>query len=470
LVRREANLDVVAEYLLGGNARATPWDSFFADVLIVPAGVTVVIGDRGTTWRTHDAFDIETDAVHRSYGSYVEAYRERFEVAVERRLRSDRPVGMFVSGGLDSSSILAVAAAQSSTELVPVNLTYPHGSPGNEERYVRELERALDLEIVRVPMKADALVSSAAEQVRVHEAPTATLGWGSRCTAWDVMRSKGGKSYLGGGWGDQMLVNQSYLVDLFDRFRWIEVCRHLAAYPYWMTDVERTFFVREFVEDMLRWHTPIPLATGIRRSRTSLLGVRNDEPWYLSELRDRATARPLAAPIGGWARTPVWPRSLKSRLQTLTARLSIPWNGMAAATEGLDDLTPFLDRDLVAFVMSVPGDIVTPDGRVRGLHRDALKGTLPELIVDRRGKGDGTALANQEVAEGIPAISRLFSDRPLSGSMQLIDQNAMMSALGRLQEHLASAHDFQEGRAIKGAVALEAWLSGFVGPTSDEER
>ena len=129
-VPSDPNLDVVAEYLLGGNARATPWDSFFAAVRRVPPGVTVLVDDAGITWRTHDAFDLGRRTIHREYESYVEEYRARFTEAVMRRLRSAHPVGLFVSGGLDSSSILAVAVMQGGgPELVPVNLSFPKGSP-----------------------------------------------------------------------------------------------------------------------------------------------------------------------------------------------------------------------------------------------------------------------------------------------------------------------------------------------------
>ena len=110
-VPSDPNLDVMAEYLLGGNARATPWDSFFAGVRRVPPGVTVLVDDAGITWRTHDAFDreegrsIEYGVVRRGVPAAI--HRSCDATSPERH-----PVGLFVSGGLDSSSILAVALTQ----------------------------------------------------------------------------------------------------------------------------------------------------------------------------------------------------------------------------------------------------------------------------------------------------------------------------------------------------------------------
>ena len=459
----DPNLDVVAEFLLGGNARATPWDSFFTHVRRVPPGVTVLIGTGGTKWRTHDAFDPERRTVHRSYGTYVEEYRGRFIDAVTRRLRSDRPIGLFVSGGLDSSSILAVAATNGAgVDLVPVNLSFPEGSPGNEERYVRELERALGLAVHRVPRTADELVPSAFDQTHILEAPSAPSGWGSRLAVWELMRSHGAKSYLGGSWGDQVLVDQTYLVDLFDRFQWLDVKRHLAQLPEWMTDVDPAWFVRNFIEDVIRWHVPHPLAGVIRRSKTVLRGVQHDAVWYTEDLRARASLPALKPPVGGWSRVPVSPRSLLARLRSLTSDMAISWNATAAAGAGLDDRAPFLDRDLISYVMSVPGEVLTPSGRVRGLHRDAMSGILPETIRVRRDKSDGTLIANEEIEKAGPSIVALFSEAPASGTMRLVQPEVVVSELAAIQGRIVRAEDFREGRAVARVVALETWLQTFM--------
>ena len=67
----------------------------------------------------------------------------------------------------------------------------------------------------------------------------------------DVSGRELGRSSVGG---------PVYLVDLFDRLRWVLVWRHLTSYPDWMTDVDRALFRRTFFEDLVRWHVPQPMA------------------------------------------------------------------------------------------------------------------------------------------------------------------------------------------------------------------
>lgn len=469
-VAGEPDLDVLAEYLLGGSARADQWHSFFAAVKRVPPGVTVLVAEGGLTWRTHDELDVQRKVRHASYQDYVDDYRERFVKAVGRRLRSDLPVGLLVSGGLDSSSILSVALTQTKGKggLVPVHMAFP-GSPGDEQPWVRQLERSLDIDIHRVVAEPDDLVEATAAQSFVLEAPVSSAGWASRIAAWDFMKERGAKSYLAGHWGDQLLFDQTYLVDLVDRLRWLTVWRHLRGFPDWMQGVPASYFRKAFLEDLIRWHLPGPL-TGVARSlRTRLQGFHHETAWYTEAIRSRAAAPSLRPLIGGWSSTPIRSRLIQARLWGLTSGFAIAWNASAASAFGLAAGAPFLDRDLVSFLMSVPGEVVTSGGRIRGLHRDAMVGVLPESIRDRRDKGDGTALSNAEAIEAVPSIVELFSSGPVSGTMHLVHPDAVSAGTKSLEAQMASATDFQLGELVTRVVALEVWLRAFVEYHHSEE-
>ena len=128
---------------------------------------------------------------------------------------------------------------------------------------------------------------------------------------------------------------------------------------------------------------------------------RHDHPWYAQEtsfssgLEGAETAhRWLVACPGSTSESVV-------RLRSLSAGFSISWNASGASSVGLDDRASFLDRDLIAYVMSVPGEVMAHGGSVRGLHRDAMTGILPEMIRDRRDKGDATAFTNAMTADAV---------------------------------------------------------------------
>src|SRR5262249_18723173 len=83
---------------------------------------------------------------HRTDGEYAEHFRAVFEEAVRCRLRSHRPVGCEVSGGLDSSSVAVVAnhlrqaGAAASPGLETVSMTFP-GLPCDQQPYIQAVLR-----------------------------------------------------------------------------------------------------------------------------------------------------------------------------------------------------------------------------------------------------------------------------------------------------------------------------------------
>lgn len=86
----------------------------------------------------HEYWDLRTDAIEScSEGEWVERVREKFLESVRIRMVSDVPLGAFLSGGIDSSAIVA-AMARSSTQAVK---TYSIGFDG-EDSYYNELPYA----------------------------------------------------------------------------------------------------------------------------------------------------------------------------------------------------------------------------------------------------------------------------------------------------------------------------------------
>jgi len=51
---------------------------------------------------------------------------------------------------------------------------------------------------------------------------------------------------------------------------------------------------------------------------------------------------------------------------------------------GLEVRVPFADHRLVEYVFNVPWEFKCPDGRVKGLLRDAAKGLLPDAVLNRK--------------------------------------------------------------------------------------
>jgi asparagine synthase (glutamine-hydrolysing) len=78
-------------------------------------------------------------------------------------------------------------------------------------------------------------------------------------------------------------------------------------------------------------------------------------------------------------------------IETQTAALSGPGIGfeadeICAAACGVDSRRPFADVDLWEFVLSLPAEVKFPTSRTKPLLREAMRGLLPDALIDRSDK------------------------------------------------------------------------------------
>src|SRR5271170_6886653 len=110
-IRPEFNRSALPEYLAFGYLSSE--ETFYNGILKLLPGCTMTIGPNGRT-QIRQYWDLDTSKSHES-GSvihnesyYVQSYRELLEGAVNSHLMSDVPLGVFLSGGVDSSAVAAL--------------------------------------------------------------------------------------------------------------------------------------------------------------------------------------------------------------------------------------------------------------------------------------------------------------------------------------------------------------------------
>lgn len=109
-IPREINLEYLADYLV--MVPHEPGASFYEGIRRLPAGHILVLNRAGVFEQRYWPPDFEDELRLPRDEEYVEAFTELFERVVEDHRRSLFPVGVMLSGGLDSTSIAAVVAGQ----------------------------------------------------------------------------------------------------------------------------------------------------------------------------------------------------------------------------------------------------------------------------------------------------------------------------------------------------------------------
>jgi asparagine synthase (glutamine-hydrolysing) len=432
---------------------------------LVPAHLATATPNRFETTRYWD-FDCGHALRLRSFDDYADAFKAHFAEAVRRRLRSARPVAISVSGGLDSSSIFCQARQVSRAGLadaVPRGLSYvgARGSEADEDEYLLEIERAYEVAIERFSIEPlVGLVEGGPEQIRANETPLIDYSWQVSRQQHALAAAGGSRVLLTGHWGDQVLVSSAYLVDLFDRLSWPMIRHHLHEYSRWYGDSEGRSLSRRFLVDVARHHLPRAVVPPLKWIRRRVFGVERPKPWFSDAFLRRALRfanRPATTGSGF--------HSAQARALYLEARSKyhvhcIEWHNKIAAQFGLDASFPMMDRDLLAFLMSIPGEMQNHGGVPRAILREAMRGVLPERIRVRSSKGNFSGVVNRGVAKDVSAICRALSEESCGVQLGYFDGSRLRPSLAALSTGLMRP-DCLDAWDLADLFGLEMWLRVF---------
>lgn len=128
-----------------------PPHTHLRDVKTLPPGHVLQVSAQGVKLeRYYDvAFSPDADTLT-DPGAAREELKRALRLSVAQRLRADVPVGAFLSGGVDSAAVCALAA-EHAPELHTFTVTMP-GQPGDEARAARDVARHLDLAHQEIPL------------------------------------------------------------------------------------------------------------------------------------------------------------------------------------------------------------------------------------------------------------------------------------------------------------------------------
>ncbi|HEU4565105.1 MAG TPA: asparagine synthase (glutamine-hydrolyzing) [Gemmatimonadaceae bacterium] len=370
-----------------------------------------------------------------------------FREAVRRQSEVDVPYGVFLSGGIDSSLVAAVARAiRPGYPLTAFTLRF--GEPSFDEGSAAErVAAALGIRSEAVWVTPEMLPDELAELIACVGEPLADPAWIptallARRAARDV------KLVLVGEGADELFGGYpTYIGALVsDRYARLPaalralIARGVRRWPPSDRKVTLSFLLKKFIDGAEM--------EGVARH---LLWTSNIAPAILARLgvpAPAAAAGPAAGDAGGAALLDLLQRhdlesSLAEGLLTKADRA-----GMKSA---LELRAPFLDRDVLEFAATLP-----PRERVRGittkvfLKRYAAR-YLPREIVHRRKRGLSVPLARwlrEPLADW--ARDRLGAPRLAAAG---VDARA---ALALFDEHRARRAD--HARALWTLIVLSEWL------------
>lgn len=217
-------------------------------------------------------------------------------------------------------------------------------------------------------------------------------------------KAAGARTILTGHWSDQLFFVTGYLSDLFVRFEWRQISSHLREYAHWFVDADPAFFQSRFRRELLLNLTRHEWRAHLRPFlKTS--APEWSRPLMSTTLAPHLTRQRIRKPRPRCASAHA--RDIYQFVRTKSHRLQFEADEKLAASCGVDSVTPFLDREVIAYLMSIPGEVQNHKGVPRALLRDAMRGIVPDVILERRWKDDDSALTRDRATAYLASPVRL---------------------------------------------------------------
>jgi len=327
-------------------------------------------------------------------GEVGEELLARLGAATRRRLVADRPVGIFLSGGLDSSAILACAAAQRGAEAIRTFSIGFHEKTFDESGDARlvadhfgtdHYEEILDISSARdIAERVVGLLDEPMGDSSI--LPTYLLAQFARRHVVVALSGDGGDELLAGYSTFRALGPGSLYCRLLPAAlrRWLR--RGMDALPssesYMSLDfkIKRTLRGLAFPQSVWNpmWLSPL-------------------EPGEIAGLLDEPAPWDLVYEdaIGAWESSDA--PDLVGKSTEFYARFYLQDSILAKVDRasmmvGLEARAPFLDNEVVEFARRIPTSLKCRAGRGKHILRQALRGKLPDRILDLPKKGFGIPL------------------------------------------------------------------------------
>lgn len=379
----------------------------YAAIAQLPAAHVLEAGPSGVQvrlyWDLEDRGDVADDEVE-----LAERYRELLEDAVAIRVAGSSKPAFTLSGGMDSSSVIASAVRATGEKQHAYSSVY-HDATYDETDEIRSMLDTAVAEWHPVAVDDPDVLAVVSDLVAVHDEPVATATWLSHWVLTHEVAAAGFDTLLGGLGGDELNAGE------------------YEYFVFHFADLRATGREAELDHEIEWWakHHDHPIWRKDRGVMEAMLARRIDPSGPGRNLPDlgrvheyAAAVRPEFYDVGAY--TPIMDHPFTSHLKNRsyqdlvreTTPCCLRAEDRHSAALGIEHADPFLDHRLAELLFAVPGDRKIRDGVTKILLREAMHDVLPEETRTRIKKTGWNAPAHI-----------WFSGAPGAGVRELIESS-----------------------------------------------
>ncbi len=441
----------LADYLSFGYIPA-PDTAFGGIQMLEPASLLALDGEGAARSRRYwELPSIAPSDPSARADTYLEALREEIDEAVKLRLMSDVPLGAFLSGGLDSSLIVALMRRHSNAPIKTFSIGFEGDDSFDETAWAERAARELGTAHQSFRVKPTAL-SLLSDLVWQHDQPFADSSAIPTYLVSRLTREQVTVALTGDG-GDELFAGYErfYAARLFQKLSILPRPLLLAASAALKRLPEGTAYY-----DPIKRARRFAQAAGKPAADAYFDLVRVFSADLLHEMLPGAKLHSpgLAAYIDGGGRDPVALILSANMRSYLPDDLLIKADRCSMAAS-LEARAPFLDHKLAEFAATIPINLKLKGAMTKLILKAAARGKLPDAIIDRKKHGFGIPLGAWLRRDMAPARDILLSAR--ARQRGLLNQAAVEQLI---REHEQSRQD--NSRQLWALLTLEEWHRQFI--------
>ena len=378
-------------------------------------------------------------------GEAVTELRRLLRDAVRSHLESEVPLGAFLSGGLDSSAVVAIMAQEMDRKVQTFSIGFEDAG-FNEAPHAAAVAKALGTDHTELVVRpdADAMVE---QVVSFFDEPFADSSALPTYLVAELARRSVTVALSGDG-GDELFGGYTRYADLLERSEVPGPLRGL------FTAAGRTLPQGAYGRNRL---------LDLGRSRRGRYATTVAQALAVA---DGGVARPeIAARLAGLdGLLAPWfagasDRDIVTQLTLVDMRSYLPGDILTKVDRtsmavSLEARVPLLDHPLVEFAVALPGSLKRRDGTGKWIFRQAITGLVPDIVLTKPKQGFAVPLVNwfrNELRHRLAHLER--ADSPVYAY-------ADRGAVARLvKEHLGLRRD--HSHALWRLLVLDLWIAAL---------
>jgi len=379
--------------------------------------------------------------------SAAERIRSLFIDSVRYRLISDVPVGSCLSGGIDSSSIVhAMRSISKKKEIKTFSMVFP-GKKLDESSYINEVVAGTGVEPHNITPTSEDLQADLLDLIKTQEEPFGSLSIYGQYKVMELAHKNGMKVLLDGQGSDEIFAG--YFI--YYKYYLFESLLHFQ-----MNEARKTAKrMKNRLSDMLLFPA-MTILSSLGLSQGFLRNLWLSRQRHLAGVEKIELANPLTD--RGFDLN----RALRSDLTRYSIPQLLRYEDKNSMRWSIETRVPFLDYRLVEYAMSLPSCCKIRKGTTKYILRKALRGLVPERILNRKDK----------IGFAAPDDDWLRSPNFMKTAREIFESASFKSRRYWKSEEVMHMLEEQNGEGGKGRkdhssvlwriINVELWLRAFV--------